>query len=160
DWVIKNRGNYLQWVLLQDILDPARAAEWSAFTRQVIDDAHARGLRVGVNVELFGHSDLQQAFDLVDSDTDPVPPQIAQRLPIITGLPWDVYDLSFGEFFDADPQAFIDGVNQVASQLRTLAPAAELHATVHVGSGQRVTYMGQDIPYYFLVKFADPTIVP
>jgi len=160
DWTIKNRGNYIQWVILDDILDPTRGAEWTAFTRQVIDAAHARGVRVGVNIQLFGKSNLQAAFDLVDEDQDPVPAQIAARLPIVTALPWDVYDLSFGEFFDAEPQPFVNAVNEVASQLRTLAPNAEMHATVHVGGTQRVMYMNQDIPYYFLVKFADPAIVP
>ena len=35
-----------------------------------------------------------------------------------------------------------------------------MHALVHVGATQRVTYMGEDMIYYFLVKYADPTIVP
>src|SRR5262249_19010697 len=82
-------------------------------------------------------------------------------LPIITeATPFDVYDLSFGEFFDADPSKFIDAVNEVAKQLRARAPSAEMHALVHVGATQRVQFMGQNLIYYFLVKFADPAIVP
>jgi hypothetical protein len=91
----------------------------------------------------------------------PIADEIAARLPLITqDLPFDVYDLSFGEFFDAEPQKLIDAINEVASQLRTLAPAAEMHALVHVGATQRVTYMGMDLLYYFLVKYADPSVVP
>ena len=163
DWVIKNRGNFLQWVALMDITDPARHAAWQTFTRELIDDAHARGIRVGINVELFGQSNLQLAFDLYDDTTGTVTvaDSIAARLPLITeGLPFDVFALSYGEFFDADPQLFIDSTNAVASQLRALAPATEMHAVVHVGASQVVTYMGQQLLYYFLVKFADPSIVP
>src|SRR4030095_10796795 len=114
-----------QWVALDDIMDPARHAEWQVVTPELIDYAHARGVRVGLNIQLFGQSNLQYAFDLSDKSLD----EIAQRLPLVTGeLPFDVYDLSFGEFFDADPQAFIDAVNQVRAELRAEAPAAEMHA--------------------------------
>jgi hypothetical protein len=161
DWVIKNRGNFLQWVALDDILDPARHASWNAFTRELIDYAHLRGIRVGLNLQLFGQSNLQLAFDLVDDDVVPIADQIAARLPLITeGLPFDVYDLSFGEFFNADSQKFIDSVNEVHRQLGVLAPQAEMHAVVHVGADQTVTYLGEELLYYFLIKFADPAIIP
>ncbi len=160
DWLIKNRGNYVQWAALDDILDPDRYGPWKAFTQELIDYAHSRGIRVGIDFELFGQANLQQAFDLVDDASSPAAPQIAARLPLLTALPWDVYDLSFGEFFDEDPQVFIDTVDEVRDQLRTLAPNGEMHALVHVGATQRVTFMNQDIIYYFLVKFADPSIVP
>jgi len=162
DWVIKNRGNYLQWVALDDILDPARHEAWKTFTRELIDDAHLRGIRVGLNLQLFGQSNLQFAFDLSDDRTGTVPigDEIAARLPLVTdGLPFDVYDLSFGEFFNADPQRFIDAVNEVQRQLARFAPQAEMHAVVHLGATQRVTYMGEDLIYYFLVKYANPAIV-
>ncbi|MDB4958760.1 MAG: hypothetical protein JWO36_6329 [Myxococcales bacterium] len=163
DWLIKNRGNFLQWVALDDIMEPGRHADWQAYTRELIDYAHARGVRVGLNIELYGQSNLQLAFDLSDDQTGMVPiaDEIAARLPLITkDLPFDVYDLSFGEFFGADPARFISSINEVAKQLRVFAPSAEMHAVVHVGATQRVMYMGEDLIYYFLVKFADPTIVP
>jgi hypothetical protein len=157
DWLVKNRGNYLQWVGLDDIMDPVRHAEWQTTTRAIVDHAHARGVRVGLNIQLFGKSNLQYAFDLTDESPDEIP----QRIPLVTdGLPFDVYALSFGEFFDADPQAFIDSVNTVHDLLGAAAPAAEMHAVVHVGDTQRVTYMGEDTLYYFLVQYADPSIVP
>jgi hypothetical protein len=161
DWVVKNRGNFLQWVALDDILDPARGDTWRTFTRELIDYAHARGVRTGLNIQLFGQSNLQLAFDLVDSATVPIRDQIAARLPVITNeLPFDVYDLSFGEFFNADPVQFISSVNEVKNQLAVRAPQAEMHAVVHVGAEQIVNYMGEDLLYYFLVKYTDPAIVP
>src|SRR5262249_52885417 len=134
---------------------------WKSATAEIIDAAHRRGIRVGLNIQLFGASNLQQAFDLVDDATGSIPDQIAARLPlVIDGVAFDVYDPSFGEFFDADAQAFIDAVNEVRHQLTSLAPSAEMHAVVHVGATQRVQYMGNDILYYFLVQYADPSIVP
>jgi len=161
DWTIKNRGNYVQWVALDDILEPERHAAWQPFTRELIDYAHLRGVRVGLNLQLFGAANLQLAYDLVDEQEQPIAPQIAARLPPVTqDLPFDVYDLSFGEFFDSDPQAFIDAVNEVRRQLSLAAPQAEMHALVHVGADQIVNFMGEDLIYYFLVKFADPSIIP
>ena len=164
DWVIKNRGNFLQWVALDDIIDdPARHAAWKTFTAELIDYAHARGVRVGINIQLFGQPNLQQAFDLSDDTTGTVPiaDEIAARLPLITdGVSFDVYDLSFGEFFNAEPAAFIASVNEVQAQLAVRAPNAEMHAVVHVGAEQLVSYMGEDLLYYFLVKFAHPAIIP
>ncbi|MBV8762755.1 MAG: hypothetical protein JO257_36055 [Deltaproteobacteria bacterium] len=163
DWIIKNRGNYIQWAGLDDILKPDRYALWKPFTQELIAYAHARGVGIGLDIELFGQSNLQNAYDLSDDQTGMVPisQEVAARLPPITqDLPFDVYDLSFGEFFDAQPQKLIDAINEVAAQLRTFAPQAEMHALVHVGATQRVTYMGMDMIYYFLVKYADPSVVP
>ncbi len=163
DWLVKNRGNFLQWVALDDILDPMRHGPWQEHTRELIDYAHARGVRVGLGIQLFGQSNLQLAFDLSDDRTGTIPiaDEVAARLPLVTtGLPFDVIDLSFGEFFNADPQRFIDAIDEVRRQLRGLAPQAEMHAVVHVGATQRVSYGGEDLLYYFLVKYADPSIVP
>lgn len=161
DWLIKNRGNFLQWVALDNIMDPAQHETWKAFTQELIAYAHARGVRVGLNIQLFGRSNLQLAFDLHDDESKPLADSVAARLPLITSeLPFDVYDLSFGEFFNSEPQKFIDSTNEVARQLRTFAPAAEMHAVVHVGATQRVQYAGRDLLYYFLVQYADPAIIP
>ncbi len=161
DWVVKNRGNFLQWVPLDNIQKPENHAAWQPFQRELIDYAHARGIRVGINIQIYGASNLQNAYDLVDEETMPVGPQIAERLPPITkDLPFDVYTLSFGEFFNADSQGFIDAINEVRRQLKAAAPQAETHALIHVGDKQKVQFMGEELIYYFLVKFADAEIIP
>jgi len=161
DWVIKNRGNFLQWVPLDNIQKPEQHATWKPFTQELIDYAHARGVRVGLNIQIYGASNLQNAYDLVDDEAQPVGPQVAARLvPITADLPFDVYTLSFGEFFNADSQAFIDAINEVRRQLVIAAPQAETHALIHVGDKQRVQFMGEELIYYFLVKFADSSIIP
>ncbi|MBA3464429.1 MAG: hypothetical protein H0T46_31045 [Deltaproteobacteria bacterium] len=162
DWVVKNRGNYLQWVALDDILKPDRYEPWKAFTRELIDYAHFRGIRVGLGIQLFGQSNLQLAFDLSDDRTGTVPiaQEIAARLPIVTkDLPFDALELSFGEFFNAEPQTFVDSVNEVYRQLQGLAPGTELRGVIHVGAEQKVQFMGEELIYYFLIKFTDPAII-
>jgi hypothetical protein len=161
DWLVKNRGNFLLWVGLDNIMDPAQHDTWKAYTQELITYAHIRGIRVGFNIQLFGSSNLQLAFDLTDDDTVPLSQSIAERLPLVTqDLPWDELHLSFGEFFGVEPQVLIDGINEFARQAKILAPQAELHGTIHVGATQRVDYMGENLIYYFLLKFADPSIVP
>lgn len=162
DWIVKNRGNTVQWVALDDILEPARGAEWDADTRALLDAAHRRGLRAGLAFQIFGSSSLQAGYDLIDDTARPAHDQIAERLPRIANLPFDVFELSFGEFFGADPQTFIDTIDDTYAQLHALAPAAEVTAVIHVGDSpdQHVVYMGMDMIYYFLVQFANAAIVP
>ena len=163
DWIVKNRGNHVQWPALDDIMQPARHTDWQAMTQTLLADAHARGLTVGLGVQMFGASNMQRAFDLSDDDSGTIPfeTEMQARLPLVTaGLPFDDYVLAFGEFSGTDPDRFIAAVNATVAALRTLAPAAKVEASIHVGKDLRVTYRGEDLPFYFLVKYADPAIVP
>jgi len=162
DWVIKNRGNFLQWVALDNIMKPEAHAEWKPFTQELIAYAHSRGVTVGLNIQLFGQSNLQNSFDLSDDKTNTIPlvDELRVRLPLITqDLPFDVYTLSFGEFFNSEPQRFIDSVNTTYAELQKAAPQAEMHTLIHVGDEQRIDFMGENLIYYFLAKFADPRII-
>jgi hypothetical protein len=160
DWVVKNRGNYLQWCPLGNIYDATDYATWQAYTRQLVAYAHARGVRVGLNIELFGAQNMQNAFDLIDDATAPIGPQIAARVNLLVDLlPFDVYDISFGEFAGQDPQTFITTLDAAATAFQTAAPAAEVHAVIHVGGNLLVQYMGQTMIYYFLVQFATAPII-
>lgn len=167
DWLVKNRGNFLDWTALNNIAkDPAAAAAWHDHTRAILDYAHARGIKVGIEVELFHSGNLQNAYDLITDadlaggDTHAV---IEQRLgALLTDLPFDSLRLSFGEFFGASPDDFIQQVDNTYDALQALRPGMEMTALIHVGNGptQHVQYMGSDILYYFLVQYANPAIVP
>ncbi|NMB75393.1 MAG: hypothetical protein GYA21_09720 [Myxococcales bacterium] len=151
DWVIQNRGNYLQWVALDDILDGARAAAWKTFNSEVLAYAHRRGVQVGLNTLVFAASSLQHAY-LTDS---------FESLRFLQDLPFDWLNLSFGEFVGEDPQFFVDRLGEVVEWTRQIRPECRLSATVHVGNfdNLRVEYQGQRMQYYFLVQFV-PAIVP
>ncbi|MEO8699023.1 MAG: hypothetical protein ABI867_03235 [Kofleriaceae bacterium] len=159
DWIIKNRGNHVQWPALDDIMKPARHAEWQASTQVLLDAAHARGLTVGLGVQIFGGANMQQAFDLSD-DAEAFDAELAARLPLVTDLPFDAYVLAFGEFSGEEPARFVAAVDATVAAIRAARPSAAVHASIHVGADQRVDYMGENLPYYFLIKYADPAIVP
>ncbi len=171
DWIVKNRGNFVEWAALNNIVsdDPADVATWRSHESAILDYAHARGIKVGIMAELFGVSNLQLAYDFLDNETTPnagdpsLTASVDNRVHVLTdGLPWDILDLSFGEFTGTDPQVFISSVNLVYTELEKIVPGTEMSATVHVGNDPslEVTYDGQTVLYYFLVKYCDPQIVP
>lgn len=160
DFVVKNRGNFVEWYVLAD---QAGDAAVTAHVAQIIDYAHARGVKVGLSAQLFGKASLQKSFVLFDVDPpmDPGPHLRARLHLLLDGLKVDRLNLTFGEFFGADPAVFVSTVDAVEAALREVAPDAELSATVHVGNypGLRVSWKGEPLLYYFLVQFADPRIV-
>ena len=164
DWVVKNRGNDLQWVSLDNVMDAGTHEAWLEHTRAVIAEAHRRGITVGLGIQLFGSGNLQQAFDLLDrvgtegENRD----QIEARLKRLTDAGFDRYNLSFGEFFGEDPETFVAMVNLVGEVLGELDADAQLTTLIHVGDSedQKVVYADREMIYYFLAQFADPEIVP
>jgi hypothetical protein len=166
DWVVRNRGNYLQWPGVDNIVEDSQARErWAASTAEVISAAHARGMKVGVGVQLFGLSNLQQAYDLLDSsgeDADDAAAMAARWKILTQGVPWDEVSLSFGEFFSADPDLFIGRVEMAYDTLQDAAPGTAMNAVIHVGGNDdvQVEYQGQRMTYYFLSTFADRPIEP
>ncbi len=165
DWLVKNRGNYLQVVAVDDIQRTAEAADaWRPHARAIVEYAHRRGVRVGVGIQLFGRSNLQRAFDLLDrNDTaDPRAEMRARLHVLMDGVAWDVINLTFGEFSGSTPDTFIARVNDARAVVGELSPAAEMSATIHVGNSEdlRVEHQGRSQLYYFLVRYADPSIIP
>lgn len=163
DWIVRNRGNQVQWPGLDDIVAGPEA--WREHSAALLDAAHARGLDVALGVQIFGASNLQQAFDLSEEDLGgaELDAAVRERLGIIlSGLPWDRLSLSFGEFFGADPGAFIDAIDTTWAAMQDLSPGIGATSTIHVGNYEdlRVTWEGEEMIYYFLAQFADPGIVP
>ncbi len=165
DWAVRNRANHLQWVALDDITrSPSRLAEWQEESAAAVAHAHEQGLTVGLGIQLFGTSNLQKAFDLVDAPADEASMRATMeaRVAGIAAVDWDVYNLSFGEFSGVDPAEFIRAANLAWDVVHTRSPDAEMTATIHVGNYEdlRVEWEGVELQYYFLVQFADPRIVP
>ena len=166
DWLVKNRANYLQWVALDEHQRTGGGIQaWQAHTRRIVDYAHTRGLRVGLAIQLFGASNLQRAWDLLDTGAEiaNAPTVIRTRLSaVIPDLGLDRLNLSFGEFFGADPDLMVSMIDLTRQTIDELAPEVEMTATIHVGNPEELTveYRGETLMYYFLVKFADPRIIP
>jgi hypothetical protein len=160
DWVIKNRGNFVQWWGLNNILQSERAAgAVREHARAIVDYAHMRGIQVGLTVQLFGNGNTQRAFTL-NGDSSTPSESIRDNLSRLEGIGFDKLKISFGEFAAEDPDRFVATLNDAVTAVHEIAPDMEITASVHVGNDLRVTYMGEEQLYYFLVRYADPSIVP
>ena len=165
DFVVKNRGNLVSWYALDDITAGGPTLEaWRAHTQRILAYAKSRGVSTSVTLQLFGKSNLQQSFDLIDDDTvlDPVP-ELERRLHLLLDdAPFDFVSLSFGEFFRADPAKFVQMVDATYAALQRVRPRIGVTAVVHVGNSDtlRVEFQGTRQLYYFLVRYVNPAIVP
>lgn len=166
DWIVRHRGNHVQWPGLDDIAEnPALAETWRQSTASIVGSAHGRGMTAGIGVQLFGMSNLQEAYDLVDDEGSVEEDALAlrERWPIVMdGIGWDTVSLSFGEFFSAEPDVFISRAELAYDTLQEVAPGVEMTATLHVGGNEevQVEYDGQTMSYYYLVNYADRPITP
>ncbi len=162
-WLVANRANYVTWTALDDVQgrNLERRDAVLAHQQAIVEHAHLRGLRVGLGIQIFGLSNLQRAFDLVDSGDDPAV-SIPERLSLLADIPYDGIQLSFGEFFAADPADFVRSVELAYDGVHAIWPGALVTGTVHVGNFEdtRVTYMGEEQLYYFLVRYAERPIRP
>ncbi len=163
DWAVKNGANFFTYPALDNIARmPSEQAAWEAHTQAIVAYAHMRGLRVGLGVQLFGGASLQRALTLVPSGATDVAGAIETRLGTFSAIPFDSIQLTFGEFSGEEPQVFIDTLNLAYATIQRVMPGTIVSATIHVGDfpSTHVTYMGTDLLYYFLVRYADPAIVP
>lgn len=161
DWIVRQRGNFVQWVALGDpqATDEAEAA-YREHTRAITDYAHRRGVKVGLAVQLFAKGSLQNNWVIIRSPTDAdAQEHIAEETKrLVTGTNIDLISLNFGEFIGITPEAFIQGTNTAVATIREAAPGVEVAGTIHVGEHNRVDYNGKSVIYYFLLDDCDPAI--
>ena len=154
DWLIKNRGNHLQWVALDEM-----PPDWEKDTQALVEYGHDRGITFGLGVQLYGRSNLQMAFDLVDDEDGDQRAQMEDQWARVTGVDFDLFNLSFGEFSDTEPDAFLASVDLAYEVLREQSEA-EMTTVLHVGDDLQVEYQGETMIYYLLAQFANPEITP
>lgn len=149
DWVVKNRGNHIQWVALSNIT--GGDDRWTEHTTELIDYAHARGMTTGLGVQLFGGANLQLAFDLEDSSTID-PDGVRARLETLTSPGPDLLNLSFGEFSGEEPETFVEAGTLAVELMHEVDPDIEVTTVIHVGNYDdlRIEYQGEEMLYYFL----------
>lgn len=152
-WVLRNRGNYIQYVALADIYRADTYVLWKNHTTNILDYARRLGLKIGINPLIFAESSLQNAFILTKDRAN---------LIINNELKWDIINLSFGEFIGGDPERFISYVNEIYESITSTCKECGVSATIHVGNFENliVDYKGEKILYYFLVKYTNPKIIP
>lgn len=156
DWLVKNRGNHLQWPALDDIQgSPLTAAAWQEHTAAIVDYAHSRGVTIGIGVQLFGSGNLQRAFDLVDGDFDEA--EIDARLALLAPVHPDTIVMSFGEFSGEEPAVFVENANRAVAHIASVLPGSETTTVIHVGNYDdlRIEYQGEEMLYYFLAQYVE-----
>lgn len=159
-WIIANRGNYVTWPALLDLIAP-ESTDLRDHTRRIVNEAHRRGMRVGLGTQLFGGASLQKSLVLVPSGGDPAT-SIPSRLGVIADLPFDEFHIAFGEFSGESPEVFLASLDLAYDEIHRLFPSAEVTGTIHVGNfpDTRVTDMGEEMLYYFLVQYSTRPIIP
>lgn len=159
DWIVRQRGNFVQWVAMQDPqADSAFEAAYRSHTKAITEYAHRRGVKIGVAVQLFKKGSLQNNFILARG-TEDIEEQIkteTHRLVDDTGI--DMISLNFGEFTGVTPDTFIATANSAVTAIRAAAPNIEISGTIHVGEHNRVDYQGKNFIYYFLIDYVDPSV--
>lgn len=163
DWLVKNGGNFLTYPGLDNVTEAGPVQDaWIDHTRAIVEYAHLRGVRIGMGIQIFAGASLQRAYVLVPTGTVDLLPVVEARLSLLGMLGLDSVQLSFGEFSGEDPESFIGAIDLVYDAIQRVLPGARVTATVHVGNFEstRVTYMGEMLLYYFLVRFTTPEVVP
>lgn len=155
DWLVHTGQNHLQWVLVSTV-------DYDTFrphAQAIVDYAHARGVTVGINLQLSGSGSLQNNFILV-SDANGWQAQMESQLDRLLQVSFDSIDLSLGEFFGTEPQMVIDWLSHATAYVRTKAPKVEVNVHNHVGNYANlfVPYAGKTVYYYHLPQYADPDL--
>jgi hypothetical protein len=155
DWLVKTGQSYVQWTLLSTV-------DYGAFSqhvKQILDYAHARRVKVGAVVQVWGGASLQNNYVLVNDETS-WQAEMDMGLDQLMTLDWDTVELALGEFISSTPQTVIDWMNHATDHILTAHPTVEVNVQNHVGNYPNlwVQYMGRTVFYYHLAQFADPRL--
>jgi hypothetical protein len=164
EWMLANRQNRVEWVLLW-------ASSWKEFAdgpvRQerlatLAAHAHDRGIAVGADAPLA--LEQQHTFRLVreTGDLESEKQQIRTRLDWLFGAGFDFFSTESGstEFTHPDPSRMLAWMNEAASYART-AHGAPAYIKAHCSTGQTADgyadpVTGAPLNFNFLPHYADP----
>ena len=152
DWLVANRQNVLQWILLDSIPEP----EWKAQAARITEYAHRRGVKVFAQTSFT--SEQQNAHRLVDpADAVDDLQQIREGIDSILEAGFDGICVNLGssEFSETDPDETIAWMNEAA--LHALgAHGVPMFAVNHVPAGLFVPEYG--VNFFDLPAFAEPDV--
>jgi hypothetical protein len=157
DWLVKTGQNYVQWPLLATV----DWNTWKPYVTSLISYAHARGVRVGASVEIWGGSSLQNNYLLV-VHTNNWQAEIQSGLDQLLEVPWDIVELTMGELVapPTGPQSMIDWLDYATQYVLARSPSTLVNVENHVGNYPSlwVQYKGQKVFLYHLPQFCDPRL--
>ena len=166
EWLIANRQNRVEWVILsadswQAFADgPVRAARLS----QLVSLVHEWGMLAGADAAIALRQ--QNAWHLVRTTgalADELQ-QIRDRLDYVMAMGYDFFstEMGFSEFTAPDASRMLAWMNEATSYLAEHHHASA-YVKIHVSQGQKAAgYIdpstGQPINFNFLPHFADPRL--
>ncbi|HEY6461865.1 MAG TPA: hypothetical protein VIY73_16985, partial [Polyangiaceae bacterium] len=152
DWLVKTGQNYVQWPLLSTV----DWTTWKPYAQSILDYAHSRNVKVGAVPEVWGGSSLQNNYVLV-TDATKWQAQMTAGLDQLLTLPWDVVELTLGEFTSTDPGETIEWLDFATQYVLEKAPGTVVNVENHVGNYPDlwVKYQGQTVFYYHLGAYCD-----
>ncbi len=162
EWLLANRQNEVEWVLLEK-------GPWQSFSRShlrqerlrlLVEQAHALGLRVGIDVPLTLAQ--QNAWRLLPERGQPADEQrqIEQNLDWLLAAGFDFIstELGLSEFHNAGDREMLRWLNLAVSHLS--AKQVTLYTKIHISKGQESTHYrdpehGGPLNFNFLPLYAD-----
>ena len=156
DWLVANRANYLQWALLRTV----DMEVWIPHATAIVEYAHTRGLRVGIDVS---YRFIQQNTYLLIPGPGPWEDQLRAGFDRVLEVPFDVINVEMGtsEFIPASDTLTMDWFNTSVDYLQEVRERTgrdvELIVKVHCSTGQTAPNYG-DINFNFLPGLADPRV--
>jgi hypothetical protein len=151
DWLVRNRQNLAQWILL----DSVPQDEMLTQAQRVIDYAHARGVRVSA-VTSF-NEEQQNAHVLIDThDASDDIEDLRAGLDALMTASWDSIVLNIGssEFSETDDVETVAWMDETARHLGQIAPETLAYTSNHVPAGLLSETYG--VSFYDLPRFAVP----
>jgi hypothetical protein len=166
EWLLANRQNQVQWVLLasQAWQDFALSDERAKRLSQIVDISHEYGIAAGLDVGIgLRQQHMFRLLDgkVIDKKTDAQLEQIRSRVDYLmkTGIDHLGLELGQSEFTKLDPKRTVDWLDNISAHIKK-SYDKELHVKIHVSSGQTAEGFndprsGEPINYNFLPHFAD-----
>ncbi len=167
EWMLANRQNHLHWALLE-------SPDWQGFARsssrqmrlsRLVNDAHARGIAVGIDLSLA--LERENAFRMVTQPGDLTSErqQIREAIDWILQSDFDyvVTETGLSERHYPTPDRSLAWMNEATTHMAAVHPGRPLYVKAHGGVGERAMgYVdprgGGDMDIHLLSYFADPRL--
>jgi hypothetical protein len=152
DWLVANRQNFFLWVL-QDTID---VDEWLAYAAEIVNYAHSRGVRVGIDTPLKFIQ--QNAYPLAPKPCD-FKPQIRKNIANLMKAGWDAISVELGsaEMIPADDVETLDMLNYMVDMLDR-EYHIQMLCKIHCTLDQKAEHFG-NMPFNFIPGLADKRLI-
>jgi hypothetical protein len=157
DWIVHTGQNHLQWVILNSI----PVDQWRPHVAKIVDYAHARNVTIGAVAALSGSGSLQGGYALVN-DKATWQTQMEQKLDELLVVPFDLVEVSMGEFFASDPEAVVTWLDHGTNYLATKYPKTAFSVINHLGNQPAFFFDfrgDKNVFFYHVPGYADPRLI-